>query len=211
MVDYNRAIKRPFTDIKKLLIGTVLQLIPVVNLIAIGYYLNCAKTAMKKEFVLPEWGEWGDLFAKGLMFLIAGIVYMVPAVAILVIGMGASFVGGGMGAMMSGSKAAWGPALVTMGLSALAAFLFGLLGAYFLPSAMLNYANGGKFGNFFAFKAICKKAAKTEYLTVWLFSVVYGIAAAVVLSVVPIVGSALGMFVAGVTSYTLFGELYEKL
>jgi hypothetical protein len=54
MVDYTVSIKRPFSDFKKLLIGIVLSIIPIVNFIALGYQLNCAKTAMKKKYEHPD-------------------------------------------------------------------------------------------------------------------------------------------------------------
>ena len=39
MVDYVKAIKRPFSDITKLVIGILLHFIPIVNFINFGYGL----------------------------------------------------------------------------------------------------------------------------------------------------------------------------
>lgn len=81
MVKYAEAIKRPFSDWKKLGIGGLMYLIPLVNIItglfAYGYGLLCAKTAKEKK--LPEWKNWGDLFVKGLLAAIIGIIYFIPA------------------------------------------------------------------------------------------------------------------------------------
>jgi len=59
MVDYGEAIKRPFSDVKKLLIGIVIQLIPIVNFMAIGYQLKCAN-AMEKSLNFQN-GKSGEI------------------------------------------------------------------------------------------------------------------------------------------------------
>lgn len=82
MVDYGEAIKRPFSDVKKLLIGIAIQLIPIVNFMVIGYQLKCARYAMNKKYELPEWTEWKDLFINGLKVWIICIVYLLPGVII---------------------------------------------------------------------------------------------------------------------------------
>jgi hypothetical protein len=210
MADYTVAVKRPFQDIKKLLIGTVIEVIPVVNFIAMGYHLNCAKTAMKKEHALPEWEDWGGLFTNGLMIFIAMMVYMAPAAVVMVVGMGASFVGGGMGFMM-GAKTGWMPTLVGLGLSAILAVILCLVAVYLMPAAVLNFAKGGKFGDFFDFKSVVNNAKRWSYLKALVFSAFYMLIAVIILSVVPVVGSALGVFAAGVTAYTIFGEVYEGI
>jgi len=86
MVNYTEAIKRPFTDGKKFLIGVLLNILPIVNLLVVGYTLECAKSAMKKKYKLPEWENWGDYFVKGLLATIIGFIYMIPALMLLLIG-----------------------------------------------------------------------------------------------------------------------------
>ena len=68
MVDFIEALKRPFSDGKKFLIGIVLGLIPIVNLIVVGYKLvstGFTDVNVDKDS-LPEWRNYGDLFMKGL-------------------------------------------------------------------------------------------------------------------------------------------------
>jgi len=210
MVDFGRAIKRPFEDIKKLLIGTIIQMIPVVNFIGMGYHLNCAKTAMSKDFKLPEWENWSDLFIKGLMMVVAGFVYMIPAGLVIGVGVGASVLSGGFLAAAEGSSA-FAPALLGVGASALVGFILGVVAMYLLPSAMLNFAKSGNFGALFALKTVFKKALNVKYLKVWIVVSIYSLIAVVVLSIIPVVGTAIGGFAAAVASYTAFGEVYEKL
>ena len=49
VANFGEAIKRPFTDLKILLIGIVLSIIPIVNWFTFGYFLECARTTGKKK------------------------------------------------------------------------------------------------------------------------------------------------------------------
>ena len=61
MLDYNEALKRPFTDVKKLLIGLVLSIIPIIGVTGLTEFLM----AYQKGF-----------FAIGITSSIAGILLM---------------------------------------------------------------------------------------------------------------------------------------
>lgn len=61
----------------KLLIGSVLSIIPVVNIFAMGYlYRTVAIVKAGAPFVYPEWERWRDLFLDGLRFLVLGIIWI---------------------------------------------------------------------------------------------------------------------------------------
>ncbi|MFN3533070.1 MAG: phosphoglycerate kinase, partial [Candidatus Brocadia sp.] len=52
----------------KILIGGALIWIPIVNFLVFGYLLKILGDAKdKKEPVLPEWKDWGELFQEGFM------------------------------------------------------------------------------------------------------------------------------------------------
>ena len=79
-IDFVKALKRPFSDTRKFLIGSILGIVPVVNFTVIGYTLN--STGLTKEDVgrdgLPEWDNYGDLFKKGLVAAIIGVILFLP-------------------------------------------------------------------------------------------------------------------------------------
>ncbi|MEK6835887.1 MAG: DUF4013 domain-containing protein, partial [Nanoarchaeota archaeon] len=79
---YEEAIKRPFTDFKKLLIGILFSILPIINFIAIGYSLVAAKTVFKQNYELPKWEKFGNLFAKGLIAFLINIFYLIPVIII---------------------------------------------------------------------------------------------------------------------------------
>lgn len=207
MVDFETAFKRPFTDIKKLVIGIVLQVIPIVNLLALGYQLNCARTAMSKDFKLPEWEDWGKLFVKGLLAMVITVIYLLPALIVLIASVGMAFFTA-LGARGSNIIAI---AMGSIGIGALLGFLLMLLAAYVLPAAILSYVRDDNVGSAFKFKAVSKRAFKVDYLVVWIVTTIYEITLIAILSVIPIMGSAAGAFIASVTSMTAFGEVYPEL
>ena len=65
MDNYVGGIKRPFSDVKKLVAGVVFNIIPVVNFLALGYILESGKLSIKKKGNLPEWNEVGHYFNLG--------------------------------------------------------------------------------------------------------------------------------------------------
>lgn len=222
MVDYGEAIKRPFSDVKKLLIGIVIQLIPIVNFMALGYQLRCAKTAMEKKFELPEWEDWGNLFVKGLMAVVIGFIYAIPAIIVSLIAM-ISIVKAVLQAVSTSATtgASVDPMMIlsSVGITGILIFILGLLTSYIVPSALLSFVKNDSFGAAFRFGEIFKKAFTVKYLVVWivvsLYSIVLTLVLALILSVIPLFGTFLGiaiaMFVANVTVMTALGEVYSEL
>ena len=61
----------------KLLIGTCLNLVPIVNIFALGYlYRMTSLVKAGAPFLYPEWDRWKDLFIDGLKFLVLGLVWI---------------------------------------------------------------------------------------------------------------------------------------
>ena len=61
----------------KLGIGSLLMLIPVVNIFAMGYlYRTTVLVKAGAPFIYPDWDRWKDLFIDGLRFLVLAIVWV---------------------------------------------------------------------------------------------------------------------------------------
>tara|TARA_Y100000310_G_scaffold55331_2_gene50752 strand:+ start:1297 stop:1560 length:264 start_codon:yes stop_codon:yes gene_type:complete len=76
MTNYIRAIKRPFANTKKLLFGIMLNIpMPLIktitNPIALGYALDCGKTASEGNYKLPDWKNYIKLWVNAM---VAGII-----------------------------------------------------------------------------------------------------------------------------------------
>ncbi len=84
---------------RKLLIGSALSFIPIVNLFAFGYlYRFSVQLRRMGQVSLPEWTDWAGLFADGLKFAIVWLIYwLLP----FVVGMclAAGFCALGLGAL----------------------------------------------------------------------------------------------------------------
>ncbi len=105
-MDIGKAFTYVFEDpnwIKKVLIGGIVLLIPIVDFAVIGYMLTTLRNVSEGQPTpLPEWSEFGKHFMKGLYAVVGIIVYFLPAIVVLccsaiattIIGGGASAVGG---------------------------------------------------------------------------------------------------------------------
>ena len=76
------ALRHPFAgrdSARKLVAGTLLNLIPVVNLLAFGYALRLMREVLAgEETELPAWERWGDLFLDGVRVLLVGLAFALP-------------------------------------------------------------------------------------------------------------------------------------
>ena len=72
----------PFQDkdwVKKTLMGCIISIVPVLNILVLGYFLKCIQIGMSRRQVLPEWEDWADHIRDGFMaFLIALIYLLIP-------------------------------------------------------------------------------------------------------------------------------------
>jgi len=86
------AFQHPFRDpqaVQKLLLGAALNILPVINLLALGYTLRLLEQVLGgEEQRLPEWTGLGDLFVRGVKVLLVGSVYMAFPLLLLAGGAG---------------------------------------------------------------------------------------------------------------------------
>ena len=208
MVDYEKAIKRPFQDINKLIIGSFLSIIPIINLLVTGYFVYAAKNTMKKKDTIPEWDNWAELFIKGLSVAVIGLIYSLPGIALLFVGIGSIIIG----AIISGSAATtMYTAIAGGGLLVLAGLLFLLLSGLITPMALMSFADKANFGDAFAFVKIIRKVFTVQYLIPWTVVLVYSAVAGILSLMIPFVGYAIASFVIGMTAFTVFAEVYTEI
>jgi hypothetical protein len=182
-MDIGRSFTYMFEDkdwVKKILIGGVVNLIPIVNLAATGYFIEALKnTAEGRELPLPEWGEdFGGKFMKGLMAGIAGFLYALPIMIVMGIIMGLT-------AVIAGSlddDTATTVAAVCPMIGYCLMFVYMILLMLILPAATVRYALTGQFGAFFRFGDILAfiKANVGGYIIALLVALVAGLIAEIV-------------------------------
>lgn len=81
-MDIGKAFTFIFDDedvIKKLLIGVIVFIIPIVNFAGLGYLVHLIKNVEEDlEPPLPDWDNFGGYFMDGLKVLIGLLVYSIP-------------------------------------------------------------------------------------------------------------------------------------
>ena len=214
MLDYNEALKRPFTDVKKLLIGLVLSIIPIINFIASGYQLKCSKSIIKKGknmYMLPEWTNWGNLFLVGLVSFFISLIYFIPALLLIFFFVGKDF-------LTNLSSLTY----ESLGFMAIIIVVISIITLFVLPMALVKYSINEKFGDAFKFIEIFSKSLTWKYTAAWIFTLIILLVLNLVLSwlVIPVnftgvdkinLGGSFANFISLVTGFTLFGKAYSEI
>lgn len=191
MVDYGAAIRRPFLDFKKMSIGALMYMVPLVNIVTqffgSGYILKNAKPAMKGKYGLEAWKDWAEYFVKGIVALVISLIYLIP-LAIVSTGVVAVVGLDIIPQLMQGTA----PNVGTMGVSVLIGLIVALLTFYVTPVGVLQFIDKDKFGAAFKLGEVFKKAFTGKYLAAWIVAVIYAL-----------VVSFVGSFVSGLLAITL--------
>jgi hypothetical protein len=235
MVNYEEALKKPITDLGKLVLGIILSIIPIIQLVAYGFAIECSGVGKNKPSKkMPEWKEYLDYFVKGLVSIIIAIIYSIPAILVLSIGIGYAAISimttlvGIMpqellNSLMAGQVAGtqleqfftqnWMVTLPTLAAAApviLIGLILLLIAAYASPIAILNYLKNKRFGKAFDFGFVFGKALTLKYFIVWIIVGLISIVLNVILSFIPWVGSAIAFFVSSVITWSLYGQVFRE-
>jgi len=214
-VNYEEAIKKPFTDIAKLIIGIILSFIPIIWWFAKGFILESSGLGkIKPSKKMPEWDNWGYLFIKGLVSDIILVIYAIPAILIFVIAAGV-FLGPLIQSAMTGGEAAIASQVMSTLIQSapliiVSAILF-LIALYLTPIAVLNYLKSKKFSEAFNFSKITKKAFTGDYFINWLIVGVISTIVTFILLIIPWFGPRIAFFITGVIAYSIYGQVLRKV
>ena len=229
-INYKEAIKRPFTDFNKFLIGVVLLLIPIVNIITgfvvRGYQLECSKDLKKSKYKLPEWKYFKKYFVVGIFSFLISLIYLLPSLIIFFASLGKFVLNiiktaePDLQSIISSISSAELTGVI------IATVLF-ILTSYVVPIALLEYLKSYKFKDAFKINNVLKKAFTRKYLGVVLVIIIYYIVLYVSFSaimtlvgliplliitqIISVILSSVISFIIGVTGFTLIGEVYAKL
>lgn len=82
MLKVKAALVRCFRDWRRLLIGSVLAPIPVVNLLVTGYAVRAGASFPHEPYQLPPWRPLGPLFVDGIIVFLLSVIGALPVVLI---------------------------------------------------------------------------------------------------------------------------------
>jgi len=203
--------KKMFSEAARLIILVVLDIIPIVNWIVIGYEARVLKESPGIG-VPPKLEKYGELFVEGAKVVIASFIYLLVPTILIILGgistfsgvyslqnqaMGASMMLGGMGAV-----------LLVVGI------ILAILLLIILSVGVAHMIKTGKFGKAFAFGEILdiiRGIGWGKYLG-WIVIVVVIGAVISGLGAIPIVGwliSAIIQPLLGVFMFRSMGLLYN--
>jgi hypothetical protein len=207
---------------KTVFVGGILLLLGfllVPTFTVVGYLLRVLRRTEAGDDEAPTFDSVDDaieMTVDGLKgFVIAFAYGIVPALVggVLVGGAVFSFVLGGA----TDSSGFLGLGFLGLVIGVLVSLVLGLIAAYIIPAALANYAHEDTIGAGFAFGTLGSVLATGTYAKGWLMSlavVVLGGIVLSILSVVPLLGTVVGVFVQFyflVAAYYIIGQTWEQL
>ncbi len=209
-IDY---AKKLFSDAGRLIILIVLNIIPIVNWIVIGYAARVLRESPGTG-VPPKLERYGELFVDGAKVFFAALIYMIIPVILIGVGIWTSFASffmflGETSFMFPGEA----PAMVFGGIGLLLLAVGVILAIILLIVLGMGNAHmikTGKFGKAFAFGeifAVIRGVGWGKYLG-WIILVVI-IAAVVggIAAIIPFVGWLISLIISPVLSVFIFRSL----
>lgn len=235
-INYVEALKRPFKDTKTFVIGSVLGMIPLVNLTVIGYTMESTglTEANVKRSNLPEWKNYPGLFQKGLVAAVIGGILLLPSILLLLGTVGGVIMSPALSVMMGGlpletcdriiageitdlqvedwltqNWTQFIPLIVNATPFLILGGIIAGLAVYIMPAAILGWLNEGKISAAFSIDNL-KMTTTLDYLVNWLIVGYLGGVIGSIVGWVPWIGAGITMYVTGVFSYTVFAQLRER-
>ena len=205
-MNLERALKFPFDDeewLQKLLIGGLINIVPIVNFATWGWGLRAFKNITEgQETPLPEWSDFGEYFVKGLMAFVAILIYALPIIIL-------SCVAGILDSAISSSYDSVSIFGVCTGLIST---LYGLIVGVILPAGMTKYVLTNEFAAFFRFGEIWAYIRDNlgNYAIAVIITVVAGIVASLVGGLVCGIGVILTAPWAVLVTAHLFAQVYNE-
>ncbi|MEM1984387.1 MAG: DUF4013 domain-containing protein [Candidatus Korarchaeum sp.] len=183
-----------FSDMGNLILLIVINLIPVVSFIFTGYMAKIIRESPEDP---PKMSDYGKLFVDGLLVFIAALIYaLIPALIMMVGGIGLTLPRESYGGVMS--SLIFTPFLI-IGLILLFAFMF--MGVI----AIGNMVRTGNFSKIFAFSenwGLIERIGFARYL-IWLVIMF------VILLIIGAIGSVIP-WVGGAIAGVFFGVFFGK-
>lgn len=192
-MDFGRALRFPLQDgdwLKKIGIGTLITIVPILNFAAYGYALDVLNNVYRgRETPLPEWNDIGRLFVRGLIGgILVPLVYVWPVLILAC----AAYLPLTISAVNSPYGEPSGAAAAFTGCLFLITMLVALVISPFSTAAIARYATTDQFNEALPGPVLREVRPNLRpWITVLLFSI--GASIAVSLVAVPIAVCTFGL------------------
>lgn len=205
--------KRLLSDGGRLIILIVLDIIPIVNWIVIGYAARVLRESPSTE-TPPKLEKYGEMFVDGAKVTFASLIYML--VPTILIATGASSLFAGMLSLQGGFAA---PSVMLGGTGVvllLVGILLGIILLLLLAAGMAHMLKTGKFGKAFAFGEILRIIRGIgwgKYIAWIVVLVIISMIIGGVAGLIPYVGWVISAIISPILSVFIFrslGLLYNE-
>lgn len=230
-MDIGKSFSYPFEDdqwISKLLIGAVVNAVPILNFAFTGYTIDIIRNVSDGVTLpLPDWSEFGDKFVKGFLIWAAGFIYSLPAIFLSCLPIGFFFIpvarteGSNINETFFSVFTGIGIFLVCL------LVIYLLLLSFYLPAVYINFARKGSFGSCFEIGEIIGIVSANfgQYLTAWLITIVGATIVGIIITVLGafvgwiicigwilawVVGAVGGVYILAIMSH-LFGQVGAEM
>jgi hypothetical protein len=200
--------KKLFSDIGRLIILIVLDIIPLVNWIVVGYAARVLRESPSSPEP-PKLEKYGEMFVDGAKIFFASLIYMIIPAILIALGAGSLYAGVLMqGGQMPdiGSMALGGTGLVLV----LAGMILAIIMLIILGVGMAHMIKTGRFGKAFAFgeiSTIIRGIGWGKYLGWIVIVVIIGIVVGAITGLIPFVGWIVSAIISPVLSVFIFRSL----
>ena len=221
------AVGKPFGNIKTLIIGLILMVIPIINILIIpGYLIRIANRTMNNDNALPNFGNFGELIVDSIKYFVISVVMMIPAMIVLFIAIGSLVISAISAAAMSGSTEMVQQELTTVILGGLAAasglivlgVILAVIGMILIISGIMNYAKTRQFGKAFAIKENLRNFFTGSFLIAIIVSIVLAIILAFIVGLImglavliPDVGIWIALIITVIFDFVIMVMIYSLL
>ncbi|MBC8161628.1 MAG: DUF4013 domain-containing protein [Roseiflexaceae bacterium] len=188
--------------ISKVLIGGLVLLVPIVNFALFGYALKVAENVARGDArPLPEWSEFGDLFMRGLYFVIISVVYQLPTFILYCVLI--AIVGGAAAALENNPDSASGGAFALLLCLYPLIFILAIVGGVLSYIAAARYIAKGTLAEAFKFGEVF--ATLRNNLGKWVIFFLVVILAGIV-GQLGIIACGIGVLFTGAYAYFVIGH-----
>ena len=209
-MDLGKAFSFTFDDpdwIKKVLLGGVISLVPILNFAATGYSLEVTRRVLNNDpRPLPEWDDIGGKLVKGLLYTVVAFVYALPILLLACLMQGGIILVGGATSSSSGNAgdAAGGAVAAISVCFGCLMLIYGVFMGIVLPAAIGNFAAKDQLGAAFRFGDIIKLVQKN--IGVYVMVLVITVLAGLIASIVGSVACGVGILFTGFWSLLVIGH-----
>ncbi|MSP12313.1 MAG: DUF4013 domain-containing protein [Chloroflexi bacterium] len=212
-MDIGNIIGRAFRDkdwIVKILIGGVFTIIPFLNFISEGFYVDLMRKRSEGDDVdLPSFDNMGDQFVRGLISWLISLVYQLPGIVLFGCFAIVSAIAGGNSRNGGGNGPAMVLAIICLMLPGL---VLSLIGAILAPAGRLQYAVTGSMAAGFQLSTVWAFISQNigEYVIALLGPVGLGLALAVISPFTCFLIVPFGTFWINLVLADMLGNLYHQ-